>query len=209
MFGIENLMLFIISGLLLNMTPGADVLYILSRSASNGFKGGAVAALGIGAGCGVHVIGATVGISALIASSATLFTVVKWLGGAYLVFIGFKMIFSRQKNLQKDSVAAETSLKNIFWQGFMTNALNPKVAIFFIAFLPQFISASSDNYPMAMLTLGIIFNINGTLWNLIVAWTASAIASQLNHSGIIKPWLNRFVGSLFLYFGLSLAITAR
>ena len=96
MFGTENLFLFIVSGLILNITPGADILYILGRSSSQGLRGGSVAALGIGAGCLVHVISATIGISALIAASAAAFTVIKIIGGAYLVYIGITMCCKNQ-----------------------------------------------------------------------------------------------------------------
>ena len=207
MFGTENLLLFVVSGLILNITPGADVLYILGRSSSQGFRGGSVAALGIGAGCSVHVISATVGISAIIMASATAFTVVKYIGAAYLVYIGVTMFRKNRTVVGEVQSLPATKLSTIFWQGFLTNALNPKVALFFLAFLPQFIAPNAENKSIALLFLGLLFNFNGTLWNLFVAWASSSIASQLRRSGVVTKWLNRTIGALFLYFGAKLAVS--
>ena len=207
MFGTEDLLLFVISGLILNITPGADVLYILGRSSSQGFRGGSIAALGIGAGCIVHVISATVGISAVIAASATAFTVVKFIGAAYLVYIGITMFRKDKTEASEAKAMPATKLSIIFWQGFLTNALNPKVALFFLAFLPQFIASNAENKSIALLFLGILFNFNGTLWNLFVAWAASSVASQICRSRLIAKWLNRTIGALFLYFGAKLAVS--
>lgn len=206
MFGTENLLLFVISGLLLNITPGADILYILGRSSTQGVRGGSIAALGIGAGCLVHILSATVGISALIAASATAFTVVKYIGAAYLVFIGITMLRTRKNGGSEVKPLPPTRLSTIFWQGFLTNALNPKVALFFLAFLPQFVAPDAAHKSLAFLFLGILFNVNGTLWNLFVAWASSNLAARFHRSGQITPWLNRAIGALFLYFGVRLAI---
>jgi threonine/homoserine/homoserine lactone efflux protein len=206
MFGTENLLLFVISGLLLNITPGADILYILGRSSTQGVRGGSVAALGIGAGCLVHILSATVGISALIAASATAFTVVKYVGAAYLVFIGITMLRTRKNGGNEVKPLPQTRLSTIFWQGFLTNALNPKVALFFLAFLPQFVAPDAPHKSLAFLFLGILFNINGTLWNLFVAWASSNLTARFHRSGQLTPWLNRAIGALFLYFGVRLAV---
>ncbi len=208
MFGIENLALFIISGLILNITPGADILYILGRSGSQGFRGGGTAALGIGAGCFVHVVSATIGISAIIAASATAFTVVKVIGAAYLVYIGVSMLRKSNNKLEEIKTMPETKLSTIFWQGFLTNALNPKVALFFLAFLPQFIAPEAANKMVGLLILGLIFTFNGTLWNLFVAWASSSVAAQFKKSSTVSKWLNRTVGALFVYFGAKLAVSS-
>ena len=207
MLGTENLLLFIVSGLILNITPGADILYVLGRSSSQGFRGGSIAALGIGAGCIVHVISATIGISAIIAASATAFTVVKFIGAAYLVYIGITILHKSKTEVGEIESMPTTKLSTIFWQGFLTNALNPKVAIFFLAFLPQFISPDAGSKSIALLFLGLLFNFNGTLWNLFVAWASSNVASQLRRSGVVTKWLNRTIGVLFLYFGAKLAVS--
>lgn len=207
MFGTENLPLFIISGLLLNITPGADILYILGRSGTQGFRGGSIAALGIGAGCLVHIVAATIGISALIAASATAFTTIKYIGAAYLVYLGVSMLRNSNKTVGDVESLPETKLGTIFWQGFLTNALNPKVALFFLAFLPQFIAPDAENKSLAMLFLGIVFDFNGTIWNLFVAWAASGLASQVRRTTAVTKWLKRSIGGLFLYFAAKLAVS--
>ncbi len=207
MFGTQNLLLFLVSGLLLNITPGADILYILGRSSTQGFRGGSVAALGIGAGCLIHIVAATIGISALIAASATAFTVVKLIGAAYLVYVGISLLRSKPAAVSDVKSLPVTKLKSIFWQGFLTNALNPKVALFFLAFLPQFIASGAENKSLALLFLGVLFNINGTIWNLFVAWASSSLAKQMRRSGTITKWLNRTIGALFVFFGVKLAIS--
>ena len=147
MLGIQELWLFIISGLLLNLTPGPDTAYIVGRSVQSGWRGGAAAALGISTGCLVHVFAAAIGLSALLAASSAAFTVVKWAGAGYLCFIGVKMLLSRPRRPATDAAPAGGAipLRQIFWQGALTNALNPKVALFFLAFLPQFVAADAPH----------------------------------------------------------------
>jgi len=135
------------------------------------------------------------------------FTVVKFAGAAYLVYIGITMFRKNNTDVSEVQVMPVKKLSTIFWQGFLTNALNPKVAVFFLAFLPQFISPNAENKSIALLFLGILFNLNGTLWSLFVAWASSSIASQLRRSGVVNKWLNRTIGALFLYFGAKLAVS--
>jgi threonine/homoserine/homoserine lactone efflux protein len=144
MFGTQDLWLFISAGIALNLVPGQDFIFVASRGASQGFRAGSVAALGIGAGTLGHIFAAAFGISALLAASANAYTVIKVLGGLYLLYMGLSMLLKRPTTA--NSVAASLSIscnKSIFYQGFLTNALNPKVALFFIAFVPQFISSDS------------------------------------------------------------------
>ena len=207
MFGTIDLALFIVAGLLLNITPGPDTLYILGRSASQGWRGGAVAALGIGAGLFVHTFAAAVGLSALLAASATAFTILKWVGAAYLVYLGVSLLFARPTIRQRPSALRVVKLRTVFLQGFLTNVLNPKVALFFLAFLPQFVDPGAPNRALSFLFLGFVFNFNGTLWNLFVAWWADRVASSLDSSGHLALWLNRTVGALFVYLGSRLVIS--
>ena len=200
MDGIHDLGLFVLSGLLLNVTPGADTLYIVARGTTQGARAGAVAALGIGAGCIVHTLAAALGLSAILATSATAFAIVKWIGAAYLVYLGLTLLGTRvpmataaappprpprglrvlDRLLGRPPRAlgdapcepglrpprARVPLGRVFAQGFVTNVLNPKVALFFLAFLPQFIDVDAPHKAAAFLILGAIFNVNGTLWNL-------------------------------------------
>ena len=208
MFGTHDLWVFVLSGLLLNVTPGPDTLYIVGRSSTQGWRAGAVASLGIGAGALVHVGAAALGLSAILAASATAFAALKIAGAVYLVYVGVSLIRSKQSTWSR-AVTAEhrpAALRSIFFQGFLTNVLNPKVALFFLAFLPQFVSAAAPSKQLAFVFLGIIFDINGTAWNLVVAWSTARLSPKLGASGAFKIWFSRCVGSLFVAAGIRLAL---
>jgi threonine/homoserine/homoserine lactone efflux protein len=207
MFGTTDLALFVVSGLLLNVTPGPDTLYILGRSAAQGRRAGSVAALGIGAGCLFHILAAALGLSALLAASATAFTALKWLGAGYLLYVGVSFLLSRPRLPTTSASLPPAPLSTVFLQGLLTNVLNPKVALFFLAFLPQFIAPDAPSKALSFLFLGLVFNFNGTLWNLFVAWGAARVATQLGASGRSATWLARAVGAMFIYFGIKLATT--
>jgi threonine/homoserine/homoserine lactone efflux protein len=213
MLGIHDLTLFIISGLLLNIMPGPDSLLIMTRSAQQGWRAGSSAAMGIAAGTMVHVFAAAVGLSALLATSATAFNVVKWVGAAYIVWCGIGMLRARIKAVPDDAGTppppAPLPYRRIFAQGFLTNVLNPKVALFFLAFVPQFIDADAPNKALAFIVLGCIFNFNGTLWcNGLAVFTAFA-SSKLKVKPLVALWLNRITGSIFLALGARLALSDR
>jgi threonine/homoserine/homoserine lactone efflux protein len=204
MFGTTDLVLFVAAGLLLNVTPGPDTLYIIARTASQGRRGGAVAALGIGAGLLFHTFAAAIGLSVILAASATAFTIVKWAGAVYLIYVGLSLLTAPAKIQQKTSGLHAAALRTVFLQGFLTNVLNPKVALFFLAFLPQFVDPAAASKSAAFLFLGVVFTFNGTLWNLLLAWSAARLAGRLNGSGSVALWLNRTVGALFVYLGIRL-----
>ncbi len=208
MLGIHEFWLFIISGLLLNVTPGPDTAYIVGRSVQLGWRGGAVAALGIGAGCLVHVSAAALGLSALLAASSAAFLAVKWLGAAYLCFMGVTMLLSRQRPPVDEGASRSgvISLSKVFWQGALTNVLNPKVALFFLAFLPQFVAPDSPHKAAAFALLGLIFVFNGTLWCVGVATFAARAAGRISQSGQALLWINRALGGLFVYLGVRVAL---
>ncbi|MGI8895538.1 MAG: LysE family translocator [Casimicrobiaceae bacterium] len=208
MFGTTDLALFVVSGLLLNITPGPDTMYILGRSATHGRRGGTVAALGIGAGCFVHIFAVALGLSALIAASATAFTVIKWVGAGYLIYVGIGLFRARPQGTPLLPAQRAATLRTVFLQGFLTNVLNPKVALFFLAFLPQFVAPDAPNKTVAFLFLGLIFNCNGILWNLLVAWSAAVIAKHLRGKNHVALWLNRTIGGLFVYFGVKLGTSS-
>ena len=208
MLGIQELWLFIISGLLLNITPGPDTAYIVGRSVQLGWRGGVAAALGIGAGCLVHVFGAAVGLSALLAASSGAFTVLKWAGAAYLCLIGGRMLLSRPQapSLKTIAEGGAVSLRQVFLQGALTNALNPKVALFFLAFLPQFVASDSPHRAAAFVLLGLIFIFNGTLFCVGVAAFSAMAAGRVRQSGPAMLWMNRALGGLFVYLGVRVAM---
>jgi threonine/homoserine/homoserine lactone efflux protein len=207
--GVHDLWLFVLSGLLLNITPGPDTAYIVGRSVQLGWRGGTAAALGVGAGCLVHVAAAAIGLSALLAASSAAFAAIKLIGAAYLLYLGIRMLLSAPR----PSTAAETGdalpLRQLFWQGALTNALNPKVALFFLAFLPQFVDAASPHKALAFLLLGVLFDLNGTLWNLAVAAFAARAAGRLRRSETALRWLNRVLGGIFIALGVRVALQAR
>ena len=214
MSGIDHIYLFIVAGVLLNLTPGPDVLYIVTNGMRAGVKAGVVAAFGITAGCFVHIAAAAVGVSALMAASATAFSLLKWTGAAYLMYVGVRMLLSHKPGMVLDGLGvgvtqagAPAALKSVFFQGFWTNALNPKVALFFLAFVPQFIAPDVANKPLAFLLLGLLFNFNALWvnvgWAVGAAWLARrfAMLQQGMH------WLERAAGLMFVGFGLKLALT--
>lgn len=204
--GVHDFLIFVAAGLLLNITPGPDMLYIVGRSSTQGFRAGAAAALGIGAGCLVHIAAAALGVSALLAASATAFMLLKFVGAAYLVYVGISLLIARTDSHGAPEVAlAPASTREIFMQGFLTNALNPKVALFFLAFVPQFIAADAPNKALAFVFLGVVFNFNGTLWNLAVAWFTARASARLK-DGRLTAWLNRCIGAFFVYLGVRLAV---
>lgn len=207
MLGIQDFGLFIVAGLALNVTPGPDTTYIVARSAQLGFRGGAAAALGIACGCLVHIVAAAVGLSALLAASAEAFAVLKLIGAAYLGYIGLRMIFANAARAHATMVGASpATLREVFWQGALTNALNPKVALFFLAFLPQFVAAGAPSKALAFLVLGMVFNVNGTLSNLLVAAFAARAVRRARNSPRATVWINRVLGSVFIYLGARLAM---
>ncbi len=207
LLGINELWLFVLSGLLLNVTPGPDTAYIIGRSIQLGWRGGVAAALGISCGCLVHVFGAAIGLSALLMTSSAAFAVLKLVGAAYLLFTGVQMLLSRPAPVAEMSVQNDAiQLGRVFWQGALTNALNPKVALFFLAFLPQFVAADSPHKTAAFLALGLIFICSGTLWCLGVAAFAAKAATRIRQSQGVMLWINRVLGGMFVYLGFRVAM---
>lgn len=215
----DHLALFIAAGLLLNITPGPDVMFIVGHAMRSGLKAGAVAAIGITGGCFVHIVAAALGVSALLATSTTAFTVLKWVGAVYLFYVGASMLRSNRHNASQliavdgypTKGSGQIHLKNVLLQGFATNALNPKVALFFLAFVPQFIAPQAQDKTMTFLLLGLIFNINALWVNLGWAWAAvwarkrlGAVRARLD---IATRWLDRIAGTVFVGFGLKLAFS--
>jgi threonine/homoserine/homoserine lactone efflux protein len=207
MFGIHNFGLFLAAGILLNLTPGPDTAYILGRSITQGRAAGIASALGIATGSIFHTCAAALGLSAILATSAWAFSAIKLVGGAYLILLGVKMFLQRQHPLNLPSNFRRSTAYAALRQGILTNVLNPKVALFFLAFLPQFIDPDSPAKVPAFLTLGLTFVTTGTIWCLILAWFASALGERLRGNPTIAEVLNCAVGSLFVFLGARLAAT--
>ncbi len=208
MFGIHDLALFVVSGLLLNIMPGPDSLLIMTRSATQGWRAGSAAALGIGTGTFVHIFAAALGLSAILATSAAAFTVVKLAGAAYILYLAVGMLLSKRGNGGEPTAPAlaPLPLRRIYAQGILTNVLNPKVALFFLAFVPQFIDANAPHKAVAFLILGAIFNINGMLWCHALALFTAQARARLKLNPAVTLWLNRATGGLFVWLGVKLAL---
>ena len=207
MFGIINFEAFLIAGLVLNLTPGADTMYILGRSIAQGKKAGILSALGISTGAIFHIVFATLGLSIILAKSATAFEIVKYLGAAYLIFLGLKTIFKKADG--KFVLSNESEIVNyrkIYLSGVLTNILNPKVALFFLAFLPQFIDPNYVQSSLPFLILGITFLLTGTIWCLILALFASKLSDRIRKNYKIKMWLDKITGGIFVGLGIKLAL---
>jgi threonine/homoserine/homoserine lactone efflux protein len=206
---VENFWMFALTGLLLNLTPGNDMLHVIARSSGQGTKAGVVSALGIGAGCIVHILAAVIGLSALIAQSATAFDIIKYIGAAYLVYLGIKSLLSRKHSIKIDQSLTKLSYKKIFWQGFITNVLNPKVALFFLAFLPQFINIHKGNTSLQILFLGTWFDFVGTIVNVLVALLFGKIGAWLSKSPTFIQWQERITGTILIALGIKVALSSK
>ncbi|MGZ4840664.1 MAG: LysE family translocator [Candidatus Angelobacter sp.] len=194
---------FLVAALALNLAPGPDMLYVIGRSVGQGRKAGIVSSLGVFVGCWAHILAAAFGIAALLRSSPVAFNVVRYAGAAYLIYLGFRMLMQKT-DLASQQLKAE-SLTSVFRQGVITNMLNPKVAIFFLAFLPQFIDARHGSVALQIVLLGLIFNVGGTLVNLAVAYAGGTLGELLRRNQRIARFQRRFTGLIFVGLGLRLA----
>jgi threonine/homoserine/homoserine lactone efflux protein len=214
MIGVHDLPLFVVAGLLLNVTPGPDMAYIAAREAG-GFRAGAAATLGITAGCVVHTLAAAAGLSVVLATSATAFTIVKWCGAAFLLYTGVRLVISSLSRKPESEAAGSrpvlgtASAARIFREALVINVLNPKVALFFLAFLPQFIDAAAPNPGLAFVFLGTLFNVNSLFVNLPVAWIAAQAGRRGRGSVRLARMLHGAVGALLVLLAARLAALER
>lgn len=204
MVGIQHFETFLLAGIVLNLTPGSDTIFILTRSVAQGRRAGVAAVLGIAAGSVVHTVLASFGLSVLIAQSVVLFSVLKFAGAAYLVFLGAQALLDRTALEVDGDVPAEVSQVKVFRDAMLTNILNPKVALFFIAFLPQFIRPDAGTPTVSFLLLGLTFCVTGTLWCLVLAFCAAAISRRLRESPRAAKALR--VGSGLALIGLGVKV---
>jgi threonine/homoserine/homoserine lactone efflux protein len=206
MVGTQNLSLFLLSAILLNLTPGQDTLYIIGRSVAQGRQAGLLSVAGIIAGCAIHTVMAALGLSAILATSASAFLIVKLAGAAYMVYLGVRMWFERTPNVVPASGFRCESSWAVFRAGVLTNVLNPKVALFFLAFLPQFVAPSASSKIAAFLFLGGLFITTGTIWCLILALAASGFSRRLRPDTSMGTIIRRATGALFVGLGVRLAV---
>ena len=209
MLGIHHYWLFIATAVILVITPGQDTFFILGRSLSGGRSAGIAAALGITAGSVLHTFAAALGLSALLATSPYAFMVVKFAGAAYLIYIGIRALLTRSSGLPgNDASISDDGRWPAFRQGIVSNLLNPKVALFFLALMPQFIEAASTHKVAAFLALGLSFVTLGVIWCLVLAIAAAKLRGAFLRRPSMAHVLNKVAGAMFIGLGLKLA-TAR
>ena len=189
----------------LNIAPGPDMLYVIGRSIGQGRRAGTVSALGIFVGCLVHIFIAAVGLAALLRSSPIAYTVVRYAGAAYLVYLGVRVLLERSTALEAPEVRS-APLGRIFTQGVITNVLNPKVALFFLAFLPQFIQPQRGSVALQIIVLGLIFDVGGTLVNLLVAQAGGRLGDAIKQNSGLARLQKWFTGTVFIGLGMRVAL---
>lgn len=210
MTGIINYETFLLTGFLLNVTPGNDTIFILSRSMAQGKKAGIMSVLGIATGSLIHTTLAAFGLSIIIAKSLLVFNIIKYAGAAYLFYVGYKMLTDKSQ-LNTDTLVSQNliNLKKIYREGVLTNVLNPKVALFFISFLPQFIDPHATNTIIPFIKLGVTFTITGTIWCLILANCASLIFLKLKQNKRLSNYVNKTCGGVLIALGIKIALTSK
>lgn len=206
--GWSHLVPFMLAALALNLTPGADMTYVLSRSLAQGRAAGLASSLGIFTGSAVHTLLAAVGVAALIAASEIAYQVLIWVGALYLVYLAIKL-WREDASLEGLQQRKPASLTRIWLEGTLVNLFNPKVAVFILAFLPQFTEPERGHVWAQILVLGTLFNISGTTVNSIVALAAGSLAERLRERPAIKVWMNRICATLLGALALRLVTTAR
>lgn len=205
MYGIINYEVFLLTGILLNLIPGADTMYIVGRSISQGRKAGVYSVFGIITGSLVHTLLVAFGLSIILTKSIVLFNTIKVIGVIYLVYLGIKMILDKT-NVAFEASSNKLNIRKIYLQGLLTSLTNPKVSLFFIAFLPQFIDTKASG-SIPFIILGITFTVTGLLWCLFVAYFSSYVTKKLRGNQKVGMILNKVTGLIFIGRGLKLLQT--
>ncbi|MGH1256717.1 MULTISPECIES: LysE family translocator [Bacillus] len=205
MYGIINYEVFLLTGILLNLIPGADTMYIVGRSISQGRKAGVYSVFGIITGSLVHTLLVAFGLSIILTKSIVLFNTIKVIGVIYLVYLGIKMILDKA-NVAFQASSNKLNIRKIYVQGLLTSLTNPKVSLFFIAFLPQFIDTKASG-PMPFIILGLTFTVTGLLWCLFIAYFSSYVTKKLRGNQKVGMILNKITGLIFIGMGLKLLQT--
>ncbi|MEW6673867.1 MAG: LysE family translocator [Thermodesulfobacteriota bacterium] len=205
MFGIQNFSLFLISCILLNLTPGQDTFYIVGQSVAQGRKTGIVSAVGIMSGVLVHTLLAALGLSVILAASSLAFSLVKYIGAGYLIWIGIAFIRNKEHHAHSGGHEnIQLKLWKTYRQGMLTNLLNPKVALFFLSFLPQFVSPQAEFIFGSFMALGMIFFTTGSIWCMVLVYGSSWLTEKFRASTKMGGLLKRLTGALFVGLGIKL-----
>jgi threonine/homoserine/homoserine lactone efflux protein len=207
MMSLHSYLLFVVAAVALILVPGPDMMYMLGRCLAQGRRAGILSAIGFNLGGYVHLTAAVLGLSAILATSATAFTVVKWIGAAYLVYLGLSALWSKQGPLAVEpDIAAGRRGRTILWQAFLSDVLNPKVALFFLALLPQFVDRNAPHPTLQIVLLGLTVNVIALPVNIAIACCAARITRGLRRNGSATLWLRRGLGVLFIALGLRIAV---
>lgn len=199
-----SLLAFAIAATVLAVTPGPGIAYVVARTVAGGRPEGLASCLGTGIGGMLHVLAAALGLSILVAQSAAAFTVVKYLGAAYLAYLGIRLLLRQDHALAVERVASQGARRALF-EGILVEVLNVKTALFFLAFLPQFIDGGAPHKGWAFAALGAVFAFNGTIVNVAFAALVARMRRTLGASGAAGRWVSRGVGALFIALGVRLA----
>jgi threonine/homoserine/homoserine lactone efflux protein len=205
---LHTLAIFMSAGLALNLTPGPDMLYVATRSSGEGRAAGLVSALGIATGCLVHIGALALGLSAVLATVPALYDALRYLGAAYLCYLGIRALLA-PSHLDLVGRLEPRRLSAIFRQGVLTNVLNPKVALFFLALLPQFVDPARGSPAQQIIVLGLLFNTTGTIVNALVAIGASRATRWIRSRPRSLALAQRTTGAIFIGLGLRLAVSGR
>ena len=205
MFNLPNLSIFLLAALILLLTPGPAVLYIVARSLDQGRSAGFVSVLSIEVGNLVHVLAATLGLSAILVSSALAFSIVKYLGAAYLIYLGVRRLLARETAHQPATFQRQ-SLRRIFRQGVLVAILNPKTALFFFAFLPQFVDSSKSSFTLQLLTLGCLFVLMAIVTDSLYALLAGTVGQWLKSTRSFLRVERYLVGTVYIGLGVMAAL---
>ncbi|WP_183561300.1 LysE family translocator [Mucilaginibacter sp. SP1R1] len=207
--GIINFTTFLIASFLFIISPGIDTIFILNKSIAQGKKSGIYATLGITTGVLVHTTLAAFGLSLILAQSAMVFNLVKYLGAAYLIYLGVTKFFSTETIVKENKVMELEPIKKTYLSAVVTNTLNPKVAIFFLAFFPQFIQPAYIHNALPFILLGVTYAITGLLWFMLLTLFAGAFSVKLKQKQSFGIWLNKFSAIAFVLMGVKIAFTKR
>lgn len=203
--GIINTTTFLIATTIFIITPGIDTIFVLNKTITEGTKAGTLASLGINAGVLIHTLLAALGLSLIISESTLAFNAIKYAGATYLIVMGLAKVFSKGKAQNTAKMPKQKHTSNDFFSGMITNALNPKVALFFLAFFPQFIAPDQISSPFPFIVLGLTYALMGVVWYLAITAFANRFSQKLMHNAKAYKYLNNASGVIFIFMGIQVA----
>lgn len=209
MLGIQNYEMFVLASIALNITPGPDTIYILSRSIAQGRRAGIYSVVGIISGIAIHTTLVALGLSAILATSASAFLAIKMIGAIYLGYLGVTTLLAKENKVIAVTDNNAMKPRNIYFQGLLTNVLNPKVALFFLSFLPQFVAPTNTHGLLPFICLGVTFIITGTIWCLLLVLFSSHMTTYFRENKLASFITNKVCGAIYLALGVKLLTTER